>query len=102
MLMTRNRTTCPASRTEPRSIAIASQETNMAHLAEIEETDVIVEEMNEKGLPSSTTTGDRFAYWLSQIANPFVVGLAMFGYIALSTAPTMAGGCAGSSSLALV
>jgi len=28
----------------------------------------------EKGLSSMSTPGDRFAYWLSQITSPFVVG----------------------------
>ena len=32
-------------------------------------------EKAEKGLSSLNTPGDRFAYWLSQITSPFVVGL---------------------------
>lgn len=49
-------------------------------------------EQAEKGLASLNTSGDRFAYWLSQITSPFVVGLALFGYVALSTAATVAEG----------
>lgn len=43
-------------------------------------------EKAEKGLSSLSTPGDRFAYWLSQITSPFVVGLGVLGYISLSTA----------------
>jgi hypothetical protein len=42
-------------------------------------------EKAEKGLASLDTAGDRFAYWLSQISSPFVVGPSVFGYVALST-----------------
>ena len=50
------------------------------------------QEKAEKGLSSLNTPGDRFAYWLSQIASPFVVGLGVLGYVALSTAPTVIDG----------
>lgn len=50
---------------------------------------VEVDEKTEKGLSSLRTSGDRFAYWLSQITSPFVVGLGMFGYVSLSTASTL-------------
>ncbi len=43
-------------------------------------------EKAEKGLSSLSTPGDRFAYWLSQITSPFVVGLGVLGYVSLSTA----------------
>jgi hypothetical protein len=33
-----------------------------------------------------STPGDRFAYWLSQISSPFVVGLGVLGDVSLSTA----------------
>jgi hypothetical protein len=49
-------------------------------------------EQAEKGLASLITPGDRFAYWLSQISSPFVVGLGVFGYVALSTASTVTEG----------
>ncbi len=49
-------------------------------------------EKAEKGLSSLSTPADRFAYWLSQITNPFVVGLGVFGYVALSTASTVTEG----------
>ena len=49
-------------------------------------------EQAEKGLSSLSTPGDRFAYWLSQISSPFVVGLGVFGYVALSTASTVTEG----------
>jgi hypothetical protein len=49
-------------------------------------------EKAEKGLSSLSTPADRFAYWLSQFTSPFVVGLSVFGYIALSTAPTVIAG----------
>lgn len=49
-------------------------------------------EKAEKGLASLRTSGDRFAYWLSQSTSPFVVGLALFGYVALSTAVNVADG----------
>jgi hypothetical protein len=49
-------------------------------------------EKAEKGLSLLSTPGDRFAYWLSQITSPFVVGLGVFGYVALSTASTVAEG----------
>jgi len=39
-----------------------------------------------------STPGDRFAYWLSQISSPFVVGLVVFGYVALSTTATVTEG----------
>ncbi len=46
-------------------------------------------EKAEKGLSSLSTPGDRFAYWLSQITSPFVVGLEVLGYVSLSTASTV-------------
>ncbi len=49
-------------------------------------------EKAEKGLSSLRTPGDRIAYWLSQITSPFVVGLGVFGYVALSTASTVTEG----------
>jgi membrane-associated phospholipid phosphatase len=49
-------------------------------------------EKPEKGLAASRTPADRFAYWLSQFSSPFVLGLAVFGYIALSTASTVTEG----------
>jgi hypothetical protein len=49
-------------------------------------------EKAEKGLSSLHTPADRFAYWLSQITSPFVVGLAVLGYVALSTASTVTEG----------
>src|SRR5438034_8672315 len=45
-----------------------SKETPMAPLVD-------PREKAEKGLSSLSTPGDRFAYWLSQITSPFVVGL---------------------------
>ncbi len=42
-------------------------------------------EKAEKGLSSLSAPGDRFAYWLSQITSPLVVGFGVLGY-ALSTA----------------
>lgn len=53
---------------------------------------VETKEKTEKGLSSLRTSGDRFAYWLSQIASPFVVGLGVFGYVSLSTASTLTDG----------
>ncbi len=53
---------------------------------------VETEEQAEKGLPSLRTPADHFAYWLSQIASPFVVGLGVLGYVALSSASTLADG----------
>jgi hypothetical protein len=38
-------------------------------------------EKPEKGRSSLSTPGDRFAYWLSQITSPFVVGLGVLGYV---------------------
>ena len=49
-------------------------------------------EKAEKGPASLSTPPDRFAYWLSQISSPFVVGLGVFGYVALSTASTVTEG----------
>ncbi len=49
-------------------------------------------EKAEKGLSSLSTPGDRFAYWLSQITSPFVVGPGVFGYVALSTTSTVTEG----------
>jgi hypothetical protein len=49
-------------------------------------------EQAEKGLSSLSAPGDRFAYWLSQISSPFVVGLGVFGYVALSTVSTVTEG----------
>lgn len=49
-------------------------------------------EQAEKGLASLRTPADRFAYWLSQISSPFVVGFGVFGYVALSTASTVTEG----------
>ena len=43
-------------------------------------------EKAEKGRSSLSTPGDHFAYWLSQITSPFVVGLGVLGDVALSTA----------------
>lgn len=63
----------------------------MTHVAETEEFDVI-EEKAEKGQPSLRTSGDRFAYWLSQITSPYIVGFGVFGYVSLTTAPTVADG----------
>jgi uncharacterized membrane protein len=42
-------------------------------------------EKAEKGLSSLSTPGERFAYWLSQITSPFVVGLGVLGYVSLPT-----------------
>jgi hypothetical protein len=50
---------------------------------------VEIEEKAEKGLLSLSSHGDRFAYWLSQITSPFVVGMALLGYISLETAPSV-------------
>ncbi len=49
-------------------------------------------ERAEKGLASLSTPGDRFAYGLSQISSPLVVGLGVFGYVSLSTASTVTEG----------
>jgi len=49
-------------------------------------------EKAEKGLASLSTPGDHFAYWLSQITSPFVVGLGVFGYVSLSTSPEVTEG----------
>ncbi len=49
-------------------------------------------EKPEKGRSSLSTPGDRFAYWLSQITSPFVVGLGVLGYDSLSTASTVTDG----------
>ena len=49
-------------------------------------------EQVEKGRPALQTPADRFAYWLSQITSPFVVGLAVLGSISLSTAATVTEG----------
>ena len=53
---------------------------------------VDLREKAEKGLSSLSTPGDHFAYWLSQITSPFVVGLGVFGYVSLSTASTVTEG----------
>jgi hypothetical protein len=53
---------------------------------------VETEETTEKGLSSLRTSSDRFAYWLSQITSPFVVGVGVFGYVSLSTASTVTEG----------
>jgi len=53
---------------------------------------VDLREKAEKGLSSLSTPGDRFAYWLSQITSPFVVGIGVFGYVSLSTASTVTEG----------
>lgn len=53
---------------------------------------VEVNEKAEKGLSSLSTSGDRFAYWLSQITSPFVAGLGVLGYVSLSTASTLTEG----------
>lgn len=50
------------------------------------------DEQAEKGLPSLSTSGDRSAYWLSQITSPFVVGVGVLGYVSLSTAPAVTNG----------
>ncbi|HEU5374983.1 MAG TPA: hypothetical protein VFV38_06070 [Ktedonobacteraceae bacterium] len=47
------------------------------------------EERAEKGRTEASTPGERFAYWLSQITSPFVIGLATLGYASLSTAPAV-------------
>jgi hypothetical protein len=49
-------------------------------------------EQAEEGLASLRTPADRFAYWLSQISSPFVVGFGVLGYVALSTASTVTEG----------
>lgn len=49
-------------------------------------------EQAEKGLASLRTPADRFAYWLSQISSPFVVGPGVLGYVSLSTASTVTEG----------
>lgn len=49
-------------------------------------------EKAEKRLSSLNTPGDRFAYRLSQITSPFVVGLGVFGYVSLSTASAVTEG----------
>ena len=49
-------------------------------------------EKPEKGRSSLSTLGDRFAYWLSQITSPFVVGLGVLGYVSLSTTSTVTDG----------
>lgn len=53
---------------------------------------VEIEEQTEKGMSSLRAPADRFAYWLSQFTSPFVTGLGVLGYVALSTAPTVAEG----------
>jgi hypothetical protein len=50
------------------------------------------EECAEKGRTEAHTSGERLAYWLSQITSPFVVGLATLGYVSLSTAPAVTDG----------
>ena len=50
---------------------------------------VAPEEKAEKGLAALRTPADHIAYWLSQITSPFVVGLAVLGYVSLSTASTV-------------
>lgn len=60
-------------------------------IEEIEETAETIEtteEPAEKGLRSLRTPADHFAYWLSQLASLFVVGLGVLGYVALSTVST--------------
>ncbi len=49
-------------------------------------------EKAEKGRSSLSTHGDRFAYWLSQITSPFVVGLCVLGSVSLLTASTVTEG----------
>jgi hypothetical protein len=56
------------------------------------ETVETTEERAEKGLSSLRSPGDRVAYWLSQVASPFVVGFGILGYVALSTASTLTDG----------
>ena len=51
-------------------------------------------EKAEKGQALLSAPGDHFAYWLSQFSSPFVVGLTVFGYVALSTASSMIEGFA--------
>lgn len=46
----------------------------------------------EKGRAALRTPADRFAYWLSQLTSPFVVGLGVLGAIALATAATVTEG----------
>lgn len=58
----------------------------MAQLVETEE----AEEQAEKARTALRTPADHVAYWLSQIASPFVVGLGVLGYVTLSTAPNVA------------
>lgn len=53
---------------------------------------VEIEEQTEKGMSSLRAPADRFAYWLSQFTSPFVVGLAVLGYVSLSTATTVIDG----------
>jgi hypothetical protein len=59
------------------------------------------QEKAEKGLASLRSPGDRFAYVLSQCSSPFIVGLLVLGYVALSTAPTVLRGCAWLAVIAL-
>jgi hypothetical protein len=63
----------------------------MTPLVEIQDFEKIVEKP-ENGFSSLSTSDDRLAFWLSQFISPFIVGLAMFGFVSLSTAPTLADG----------
>jgi hypothetical protein len=49
-------------------------------------------EQAEKGLAVLRTPADRFAYWLSQLTSPFVVGPGVLGSISLATASTVTEG----------
>jgi membrane-associated phospholipid phosphatase len=53
---------------------------------------VETEEQAEKGRAVLRTLADRFAYWLSQITSPFVIGLGVLGSLSLSTASTVTEG----------
>lgn len=46
-------------------------------------------ERAEKGRSALRTPAERFAYWLSQITSPFVVGLVVLGSVSLATASTV-------------
>jgi hypothetical protein len=53
---------------------------------------VETKEHAEKGRTALRTPADRFAYWLSQITSPFVIGFGVLGAIALTTAATVTEG----------
>lgn len=50
------------------------------------------EERAEKGRAQAHTPGERFAYWLSQLTSPFVVGFVTLGGVALATASHVGSG----------